>query len=493
MRICLVIPPSIILAKERTFPHLGILSVASVLKSNAHEVDIVDLSGVKNYTEALGAYVRANDTKVFGITATSPQMPPAVKLLKVVREMRGEETKVVLGGPHATLTNSSRKKELREGKHGRSARHFKELSQLFDTQVAGDGEFAMLRVLENPKLRLVDADDPKSALWLRKYELEGIPFPARELLDLSSYNYSIDGVEATTMLTQRGCPYNCGFCAGRNSPSLRILRATGTERTVAELRHLYELYGYRAVMLYDDEVNINREMIHLMESIARLGDELKVEWRLRGFVKANLFTREQARAMYLAGFREILVGFESGSPRILRNIKKQATLDQNSHCIEIAKSEGLRVKALISVGHPGESEETIRETEEWILKIHPESFDISRITVYPGSPYFDDGIEHPTTPGVWIYQVNGDRLYSEEVDFLQDFVYFKGRKGNLLGMDKFRTWTDFLTFEDLTNLKKETEDRLRQKLNQPYTTETPGIIYEHSMGMGLPETILRRK
>ena len=291
------------------------------------------------------------------------------------------------------------------------------------------------------------------------------------------------------MIAQLGCPFQCGFCGGRESPFLRKVRVRTTESVIAEMRHIYTTYGYRGIMFYDDELNVNQQMVALMRAIAKLGSELGIEWALRGFIKAELFTDEQAKAMYAAGFREILTGFESGSPRILRNIKKGATQEDNTRCVETARRHGLRVKALMSIGHPGESEDTIRETKEWILAMKPESFDLTRITVYPGTPYFDHSVPH--SEGVWVYTVFGDRLYSKRVDFSRDFIYYKGDRGARMGLDNFFAYTDALSADDLARLCRETERELRESLGQDYQTDAPALQFEHSMGQGLPDCILR--
>ena len=116
-------------------------------------------------------------------------------------------------------------------------------------------------------------------------------------------------------------------------------------------------------------------MIDLMNQISDLQGQLGVDFRLRGFIKAELFSDEQAKAMYAAGFRWLLTGFESGDERILRNIKKNATRDDNTRCVEFAKKHGLKVKALMSIGHAGESPESIENTKDWLIQIEPEEFD----------------------------------------------------------------------------------------------------------------------
>ncbi|MBX4206174.1 B12-binding domain-containing radical SAM protein [Candidatus Parcubacteria bacterium] len=488
--ICLVVPPSLVLSDERTFMHLGILKVGAVLKHNGVPTDMLDLSGVKNYLDVVETYAKESVTCTFGITATSPQMPASAEIARVIRN-HVPDARIILGGPHVTLVNAATKKETARSSLGRAGRAFEKLRSLFDGLVAGDGEIAILRMLENPALGFIDADDRKSDLYLKSSELNLMPFPAREMVDVESYKYTIDGVRALSMIAQLGCPFQCGFCGGRESDYLRRVRLRNTESVVAEMRHIFETYGVRGIMLYDDELNVNKNMVELMDAIARLGDELKVEWRLRGFVKAELFTEAQAQAMHRAGFREVLTGFESGSPLILKNIRKNATRDDNTRCVETARKAGLKVKALMSMGHPGESEETVRETEEWLLSIEPNSFDLTRITVYPGTPYFDHAVPHGSLEDTWTYTVDGHRLHSLEVDFLTDFLFYKGDRGDRAGLNTLATFTDYLSAEELVNLRKETEDRLRAKLGQPYQTDMAGIQYEHSMGMGLPDNILR--
>jgi hypothetical protein len=95
-------------------------------------------------------------------------------------------------------------------------------------------------------------------------------------------------------------------------------------------------------MFYDDELNVAKSMPSLMAGIDGLAKSLGAEFRLRGFIKSELFTDEQAESMVRAGFRWILVGFESGAERILTNIRKQATVADNTRCMEIAHRHGLK-------------------------------------------------------------------------------------------------------------------------------------------------------
>ena len=482
--ICLIIPPSPFLLDERVFMSLGILRIAAVLEHEGVPVEVVDLSGIENYTEAIRLHALLTPARVFGITATTPQMPATFEIAKAIKSVRSN-SRLILGGPHPTLVSAALKKH----KTGRSLRAMTQLDEVFDCIVFGDGEEAIFRALGDSPPKHVDADDPRTSYFLTDKRLNELPYPARHLVDMDSYHYRIDGERATSMIAQLGCPFGCGFCGGRASPMLRRVRTRTTENVVAEIAHLYKTYGIKGFMLYDDELNVNPQMVPMMNAIADLQEGLGVEFKLRGFIKSQLFTRDQAMAMFRAGFRWILTGFESGSPRILQNIQKRSTRDQNTRCVELARGAGLKVKALMSVGHPGESPETIGETRTWLLENHPEEFDVTVITPYPGSPYYDDAVPHGED-WVYTYPETGDKLYAKEVDYLQTADYYKG---NPDGGYQSYVWTDFLSASELVQARDGLERDVRHVLGIPFNAGVPAVKYEHSMGQtALPSTILKK-
>jgi anaerobic magnesium-protoporphyrin IX monomethyl ester cyclase len=485
---CLVIPPSIFLLDERVFMSLGILKVAAVLEQAGIGVELLDLSGVENYEDVVRDHAASSHADWYGLTATTPQMPAASRVHAAIRAAR-PGARIVLGGPHVTLIHAAYRYERKRNQAGRGTLAYHQLAEMFDCLVVGDGERAVFETLGDDPPKLVDADDPKSAMFLKDENLDELPLPARHLVDVDSYHYAIDGVRALSMIAQLGCPFGCGFCGGRMSPFLRQIRTRRPDSIVREILHLWETYQVTGFMLYDDEVNVSPAVVELMELIAKTQERLGVDFRLRGFVKSQLFTDEQAAAMYHAGFRWILVGFESGHDRILTNIQKKASLAENTRCMEIARRHGLKVKALMSLGHPGESRETIEATRDWLLQVRPDDFDATVITTYPGTPYFDEAVE--TKPGVWTYTYpkTGDRLHSLAVDYREVAEYYKGIPGEYTAY----TYTDHLTADDLVQLRDRLESDVRAKLGIPYNTAVPAVRYEHSMGQpgAIPRRILR--
>lgn len=489
-RVGLVIPPSPFLLDERVFVSLGILKVAASLEAAGHDVSVVDLAGVQNYAEAFEAYLRNTDAEVLGFTSTTPQLPAAFALAAVAERVR-PDLRRILGGPHVTLTHSAVKLENRlKRQNGRASFALDRLRQAFHVLCSGDGEVAVLQAVQPDAPAIVDGDDRKGGLFMNDDFYETTPAPARHLVDMASYHYTIEGHDATSLIAQLGCPFNCGFCGGRNSNSLRVIRTRSIESIVEELEHLHRTYGYTGFMFYDDELNVNPSLVDLMNAISDLQERLGVSFRLRGFVKSELFTDQQAEAMYRAGFRWLLCGFEAAHPRILQNIQKRATRDDNTRAVGIAKRHGLKVKALMSIGHPGESDETAFAIRQWLEEMAVDDFDCTIITTYPGTPYYDMSVPHESLPGVWTYTARtGDRLHAREVDFSTTADFYKGIPGG--GYQAF-VFTDHLSSEELIATRDAIEADVRRKLGIPFNPSRPAVQFEHSMGQGLPDFILRK-
>lgn len=513
--ITLVTPPSTFLLDERMFPNLGILKVASSLEKRGWNVAHLDLSGYKNYGQIVADFSKNVQSNLFGITATSPQLPAAVEITAAIKSSR-PDARVILGGPHVTLVYAAKRVEVKQKRPGRAHFAAERLESLFDSLVVGDGEEAVFHACCKDSPQVIDADGFKdngviSPLFLTKAQLEASEFPARHLIDLDSYNFKIDGVRASSIIAQLGCPFNCGFCAGRHSPTLRNIRTRSPETIIREMVHMYKAFGIRGFMFYDDEQNLDSdEFVMLCEMMTKAQRDLGTTWRVRGNVKSQLFNEDQAQAMYEAGYRKILIGFESGSPRILSNIQKRATQEENTRCLEIAHKYKLEVKALMSIGHPGESRETIDDTRKWLTFTKPSEADFTIITPYPGSPYYDDALPRDGRifqrfkegKQVFTYACPSgfggktpDTLHQVELDYVTESDYYKGDPNALVIS---HVWTDHLSPEELVRERNQLESDIRGKLGIPYyrrnePIDCDAVNFGHSMGQTpiLPDRMFR--
>ena len=481
MKITLIIPPSPFLLDERVFPSLGLLKIASVLKSK-YDVSVFDLSGIKNYLDACEHYLQNTTDTIFGITATTPQLPHSIKIKDLIKKYNSN-ARVILGGPHVTLIYSA----FKSNPNKRSTVNKEALEHHFDCLVSGDGEKAIFPAIETDT-RFVDGDDPKQSYFLTNEDYEKLPYPSRDLIDLHSYHYAIDKKAATSIIAQLGCPFNCGFCGGRLSNSLRRIRTRSGSNILNEIEYLHKEYGYEGFMFYDDELNVNKQFENLLADLIDLQKRLKVDFRFRGFVKSELFTESQAKLMYEAGFRWILCGFEAGNDRILENINKKATYDDNVRVIEKCKKYGLKIKSLMSVGHPGESEQTINDISNFLIKNETDDFDCSVITPYPGTPYYDKSLHIGNDIYKYTVPKSGDSLYSKSIDYSVTSNFYKGIPGQ--NYESY-VYTDYLTSTEIVTLRDKLESDVRKKLNIPFNTSTAAILYEHSMGQSLPNFVLK--
>ncbi len=495
--VCLIIPPSTFLADERVFPFLGPLKVAAELKNNGNPVEILDLSGCQNFIEIASEHARSSDAAVYGLTATTPQIPAAAVIVQALRETDPTK-KLILGGPHATLTHAGMIQDMKKGRVGRGTVAFQQLKDLFDTVVVGDGEMSIFPAIDRDiSDNVIDASNLKSPFFIPKGELENYSYPERSLIDLDSYHYYIDGHRSFSIIAQLGCPFECGFCGGRDSQVFRIARTRESSHVIEEIRDVILTakargVDYSGVMFYDDELNvIPKGLESLCSGLIELQEQLGIDMRFRGFVKAELFTPEQAQLMYKAGFRVLLSGVESGSDEILATMRKHTTREINSLCVQYAHDAGLTFKSLMSIGHPGESEATIAQSVEWALDNlrQGDEIDWTIITQYPGSPYFDHSIYDPEK-NAWLYTEprSGQRLWSQQVDYTQDAEYYKGIPGEYTAY----VWTDHLSPSQLVALRDQAEEKTRSALLLPEIQHIASIQFEHSMGQQLPSSILRK-
>ena len=119
--VCLVIAPSGFLLDERVFMSLGVLRVAAVLEQHGIPVELLDLSGIENYEDVVRLHAMQSAATHYGITATTPQMPAAVRIAQAVKAVRPKAV-TILGGPHVTLVSAAVKRERREVRSGRATK-----------------------------------------------------------------------------------------------------------------------------------------------------------------------------------------------------------------------------------------------------------------------------------------------------------------------------------------------------------------------------------
>lgn len=421
MKVTLINPPSPFLQDERVFPYLGILSVATSLRTKGHSVNVVDLSGDLQWQKTTEKLPKAD---IYGATSTTSQYKYAHRIGQILKG-RG---KTIIGGTHVNnlpANDTVNQEDLK----------------VFDVVYKGEGEgFLELdgRINEG---RLVKS-------------LDDLEIPDRRFFDMSSYHFTLNGRTATTLLTQRGCPFTCVFCSGRDNDMYKKSRQHSPERVVKEMDELHKRFGYSAFMWFDDEVNINPS--RLEEIAQRLKGK---DYIHRGFLRSDLLVKHPETIDYLKqmGFVEVGIGVESGSNDVLKRIHKGTTTQTNDEAIQRLKAAGIRVKAFTMIGHPGETEKEVIATKEFLLKSKPNGFDISMMQPYPGSILYRDA--KPSSK-YKMFDVEYNGLYFSKPRFSQESLWHKGTPGMYHSIVR----TDELSSERLVELQSKLEKELRRKL-----------------------------
>ena len=398
--ILLVNPLSPFLIDQCVMPPLGLLYLGTAINAaGLDEVHIVDLPS------EYGTPTSGASPDIIGLTATTPQFGSVLQALPLLRgSFPG--VPIAIGGPHATSDPDS--------------------CTDFDYIVRGEGEAAIVdyrnwssQVVEYPVVDNIDT----------------IHYPDRRLIDIGEYHYSIDGVPATTIMTSRGCPYSCSFCVSIWGTKVRMHSPDYIHREVLYLKSL----GYRALMFFDDIFTMGRARITAITDMLRDEDII-----YRCFLRSDNADVELLTMLLESGCVEVGFGAESGSQRILDIVGKNNTVASNTRLVELARDVGLRTKAFLMVGLPGEDDESCQATYDWIREVHPDSWDIciyqpyrgSQITEDPGA--YDIQIDHAVYADMW-YKGHGSYSCSTSTAALssEDIVAWRDRISTELGPDRY--------------------------------------------------------
>lgn len=391
--ITLIFPHSSFLINDGVFPPLGIFYLSSFLQKNGLSVQCLDMG--------LGHTPDMAESDIIGISITTPQRKEAYELAQYYKSI-GKT--IIAGGPHATHMPGEC------------------FDAGFDFVIPREGELPLFHLLtegKNPLIPITEMDD--------------FPVPDRTLI--KEYHYDLDGSPATVIMTSRGCPFRCSFCAKISDR----YREHSAAFTMKEILDINEQYGYEAFMIFDDCFTTNRKRL---KEIASLMKQSGKKFKFRCFSRANLINDETCKLLSEIGVVEVGLGIESGSDVILSKNLKGVTKEANTKAVQLLHDYGIRAKTFIIIGLPGETEQTVRETQKWIQDAKPDDVDFSIFQPLPGSLIFAD-------PERWEvqFEYNGRALW------------YKG----IPGLYKSNCRTKELTEERIVELRDELEGELKNK------------------------------
>lgn len=371
---------------------LSVLSLASPLQEAGFEVLIIDQRVNKNWKFDIQNSI--DNTAYAGLsTLTGNTILYGLEIAKFIRKVN-PEVPLVWGGVHPTLASEQTLE-----------------NEFVDVVVRGEGEVTAVElakcISEQGDLSSIDGISFKKGNgifhnqdreFINLNELPNIPY---HLLDASKYTLDT----YFHYQSARGCPHRCEFC-DVIAFHRRLWRFKSVEKTIAELNYIVERYHPETIEFVDDNFFVNRRRV---EEICRgiIEHKLKFNWLVT--CRADYFPKFTISFLELikeAGCKEIYVGAESGSQRILNLINKDCKVENIIEAAEKLVSVGIKMSCNFMSGFPEETKEDIQKTIELMFTLRkigksPKQLHIGGIliyTPYPATPMFHKVVNHGFIP-----------------------------------------------------------------------------------------------
>jgi anaerobic magnesium-protoporphyrin IX monomethyl ester cyclase len=218
-------------------------------------------------------------------------------------------------------------------------------------------------------------------------DLDSLPFPAWDLIDVEQYRAMwthVHGRLSWSVVTSRGCPYGCNWCA---KPIFgRRYAQRSAANVAAELALLREHVRPDHIWFADDIFGLTPEWIDdFAHEVTRRGASMPFMMQSR----ANLMKPAAVAALRRAGAEEVWLGVESGSQRILDAMEKGTTVDEIRSATRALKAHGIRAGWFIQLGYLGESRQDLDMTRALVLEERPDEIGVSVAYPLPGTPFHD--------------------------------------------------------------------------------------------------------
>ena len=214
-----------------------------------------------------------------------------------------------------------------------------------------------------------------------------LPRAARDLIDLEPYRRAwieAHGYFSTNVVSSRGCPYHCNWCAKPISGNRFQLRAP--EEVAAEIHELKTLFGAEHIWFGDDVFALDRHWVQEFANAVESHGEV-VPFKIQS--RADLMSDATVSALKRAGCAEIWMGVESGSQKILDAMKKGLKLSAVYAARERLAAAGIRACYFLQFGYSGEGWAEICETVQLVRRTRPDDIGVSLSYPLPGTGFFE--------------------------------------------------------------------------------------------------------
>lgn len=376
--------------KANLMPPLGLASIAAWLEQQGLYADILDFNADPAAEAGLERHLRDTAPGFVGFSCTTSGFLDAAGLATQIKQWTPDIVTVV-GGAHISA--------LREALLTRFPQ--------FDYGVWGEGEGTLTALMKGDRADragLLYREDGMVRCGGRRepgVELDRLPFPAYEKLPgyparytLPLFNYPT--TPNASCLSSRGCPYACSYCD--RSVFGATFRFNSAAYLYAHMQSLHERFGVRHLNFYDDQFTLDRARI--LDLARRLVDA-PLGMTFNCAARPDRVDDDLLAALSEAGCWMISLGIETGDPDLLARHRRQGDLDALRDAVQRIHRAGIRVKGLVMIGLPGETEASIRRSMEYVGRLKLDDLNVAKFTPFPGTPLYADIREHGTFDEDW--------------------------------------------------------------------------------------------
>ena len=386
MRVLLFEPPKTKwdMMGDVTAPPLGLAQLAGCLEEANIPVEILDANALKIGWKELETAVAQTNADVIGITVHTPYVPDVSRAVRVAREAAPQAT-IVLGGPHVTFTPAETLQTLPQA----------------DIVVRGEGDQIIVDLA-----RALEAGDDLERVPGLNFRRDGqivetpsappldvttLPMPAFHLLPMDRYYWPVMGGPFATLITSRGCPFECTFCS-EWSFWRAGWRPYDPEMVVEQLDVVVNRYGRRNVWFGDDCFNVDRDhMAAICEGILERG--IDVHWYYQGRADMLVKYKDLLPLMRRAGNRMTQIGIEASSDTQRDELNKRLSTETVKEAVYLLRQHDIVCQGMMIVGAPSDSPRTFEHKVAFVKRLGVDFPIFTMYTLFPGTPAFDQAVD----------------------------------------------------------------------------------------------------
>jgi len=399
-----------------SWPPLGLLYIATLLKEEGYTVSLLDQAAKGLAIDEVIRWIMKENPDVLGFSTLASSGRMAAIIAGEVKK-ENPQLKIVFGNYYATFNTERVMQKY----------------PWVDIIVRGEGEIATLELAKcfknEEKLKKVSGitfrekgkviSTPDRPLIK---DVDSLPFPERELLDVDYHSEVADAITApekfTTILSSRGCPFKCRFC-GCQKFARGVWRARSADNTVKELQLLASM-GYKQFLFVDDSFTLNpKRVIEICRKMRK--EKIDMQWICEG--RVDCCSYDMMREMVKAGCKLVYFGVESANQRILDYYNKKITPQQSEKAVKTTRRAGMdSIVGSFIVGAPTETREEIENTLEFARRIPIDFPQFNILGVFPGMDIWEElkmkGVlkeEEYWETGAWASEMSPDTLPPEEI------------------------------------------------------------------------------